>query len=56
MMGRESGSRPSDGSRQPGVLMNRPGCRRVLERDWGPGRAVRTRQLAMLKRIKIPGR
>lgn len=38
------------------VLMNRPSHRRVLERDWGPGRAVRTRWLAILKRIKIPGR
>lgn len=35
--------------------MNKPGHRRVLGRDWGPESTVRTRQLAILKRIKILG-
>ena len=52
VMSRESGSGPSDGSGQPGGLTNRPGHRRMLEKDVAIHvcmarmlvRAVRTRR------------
>ena len=49
MLDSEAGNRLRDGGGWPGRLTNRPGVGRM------PGRAVRTRQSATLRRIRIPG-
>ena len=48
MLDREAGNRLWDGGGWPGRLTNRLGVGRM------PGRAVRTRQSATLKRFRIP--
>lgn len=50
MLDKEAGNRFWDGGGWPGRLMNRPGVGRM------PGRAVRTRQSATLRRFRIPSR